>query len=177
MIKKLNEDIGSTRREDGLEHKNSKMNRKTFSKEEFLNIYAKIPRFCVDLLVKTNKGILLTKREIYPSRGCWHFPGGTVLFRETFEDAVKGVAKDELNLDVDIIRSVGEMEFIHNIETEAQHSVSVAFLVKAKNIEEIKLNEQASDIFFCKTKEDIPETTDGTHAELLKKFFETNGAR
>jgi len=175
MTKKRKEDIEFIKKEDELEHKNLKMNRKAFTKEEFLEIYKKVPRQCVDLLVQTDKGILLTKREIYPSKGCWHLPGGTVLFKETFKEAVEGVAKNELNLDVEIIRSIGEMEFFPNFETEAPHSTSIAFLVKTKNIEEIKLNEQASDIMFCKTKEDIPKITDETQAKFLKKFFETGG--
>jgi len=37
--------------------------------EEFMLIYSKVPRICVDLMIETKKGILFTKRTIGPYKG------------------------------------------------------------------------------------------------------------
>ena len=81
------------------------------SEKEFRCIYAKVPRLCVDLIVRDGKKVLLTKRKIDPYKGFWHLPGGTVYFGETLEQAVKRVAKGELNLDVEIKTLHGYVEF------------------------------------------------------------------
>ena len=66
--------------------------------KEFLSIYRKVPRLCVDLVVKNKNGVLLTKRDIKPSKGMWHIPGGTILYDESVKDAIKRVAKEETGL-------------------------------------------------------------------------------
>lgn len=143
-----------------------------FTEREFISIYERVPRFCVDLLVQTKDGILLTKRNIVPCRGYWHFPGGTVYLKENFNKAVKRIAKEELNLDVKIIKSIGEMEFIHNYKQKGQgHMVSIGFLVETKNIKDIKLDKQGSDFMFCKLPKDIPKHTVKAHAVLLKEYL------
>ena len=142
------------------------------TEKEFINIYERVPRFCVEVLVQTKDGILLTKRNISPCKGYWHFPGGTVYLGETFHKAVKRIAKEELNLDVNVIESVGEMQFIHNYKQKGQgHIVSIAFIVKAKDLNNIKLDRQGSDIIFCKFQSDIPKHTVKEHAVLLKKIL------
>lgn len=142
------------------------------TEKEFVSIYERVPRFCVEVLVQTKDGILLTKRNIPPCKGYWHFPGGTVYIGETFNKAVKRIAKEELNLDVKVIKSVGEMEFVRNYKQKGQkHIVSIAFLVKAKNLNDIKLDRQGSDIMFCKSQLDIPKRIVKEHAVLLKKIL------
>ena len=59
------------------------------SDQEYKEIYSKVPRLCVELLIKTEEGILLVKRAIPPGEGLWYLPGGTVLFDESVEQAVK----------------------------------------------------------------------------------------
>ena len=147
-------------------------NKQPFTDKEFISIYEKVPRFCVDLLVQTEDGVMLTKRDISPCKGYWHFPGGTVYLKETLNKAVKRIAKEELNLDVKLIKSIGEMEFIHNYKQKGQrHMVSIAFLVKTDNIEDIKLDKQGSDFMFCKSPEDIPKHTVKEHSVLLKSYL------
>ena len=147
-----------------------------FTEKEFISIYERVPRFCIEVIVETKDGILLTKRDIPPCKGYWHFPGGTVYMKETMKQAVKRIAKEELNLDVKIIRSIGEMEFIHNYKQKGQrHMISIAFLVKAKNIKDIKLDRQGNGFILCKSLEDIPKHTVKEHCVLLKKYLDNKG--
>ena len=143
-----------------------------FTEKEFINIYEQVPRLCVDLLVQTKDGILLTKRAISPCKGYWHFPGGTVYLKETLNKAVKRVAKEELNLDVKVIKDIGWMEFIHNYKQKGQrHMVSIAFLVKAKDLTKLELDRQGGDVMFCKLVEDVPKHIVKEHAVLLKRYL------
>src|SRR3989344_6948849 len=87
------------------------MNIKKLSFRGFKYIYSKVPRLCVDLLIKNRKGVLLTKRDIPPNKGWWHFPGGTVLMGETLKDTVQRVAKEELNTRVKIQKLFGFLEY------------------------------------------------------------------
>ena len=138
---------------------------KKLSPEEFEEIYTKVPRICVEVVIQNENGILLTKRQIEPSKGLWHFPGGGVLFGETLEETVKRIAKEELNLNVEIIKFLGTIEYPEKQEIFG-HTISLAYLVKV-NPGEIKLNWQASEFGFFK---EIPENT----ISAYKRFIEEN---
>ena len=128
------------------------MNDLWLSQKDFDYIYKKVHRLCVDLIIQNDDGILLTKRMIPPAKGKWHFPGGTVYIGETIEQAVKRVAKAELNVDVEIIKELGFIEFVTKEEVYGK-PVSIAFLVKIVS-GEIKGSEQAMEIKFF---EKLPE--------------------
>ncbi len=147
-------------------------NKKYIPEKEFISIYERVPRFCVEVLVQTSKGIILTKRNIHPLKGYWHFTGGTVYVRESIEKSVKRVAKEELNLDVEMIKDIGVCEFINSYKQKGQrHIVSIAYLAKAKDLSKIKLNEQGSEFMFCKYKKDIPKHTVKEHVVLLNNIL------
>jgi hypothetical protein len=46
------------------------------SEKEFWDIYKKVPRLTVEIILKSEKGIYLTERQIEPCKGLWHFPEG-----------------------------------------------------------------------------------------------------
>lgn len=96
--------------------------------KEFKKIYKKVPRMCIDVIVKTSKGIILTKRDIAPDRGKWHVPGGTVLLGERFKDAIDRIAQEELGLAVKSQKLLGVVEFVGR--SPFMHAVSIAYLVK-----------------------------------------------
>ena len=66
------------------------------------NLYKKItdllPICCVDLVIRTKNTFLLVKRLDKPYKRMWFFPGGRILFGESFETAVKRKLKEELNI-------------------------------------------------------------------------------
>ena len=130
------------------------MNKMWLSQEDFDYIYKRVHRLCVDLIIKNDIIITLTQRLIPPAKGKWHFPGGTVYIGETIEQAVKRVAKAELNVDVEIIKELGFIEFVTKEEVYGK-PVSIAFLVKIVS-GEIKGSEQAMEIeFFAKLPENM----------------------
>lgn len=85
--------------------------RKLLSRAEFDSIYSKVPRLTVEVLVRTAEGILLTRRAIEPCRGSWHIPGGTVLFGEPLREAVRRVARNELEVDVEVGDQLGVIQY------------------------------------------------------------------
>jgi ADP-ribose pyrophosphatase YjhB (NUDIX family) len=105
------------------------MENKTYlSDEDYDFIYSRVPRICVDLLVKNDKGqVLLTQRTIEPYINHWHFPGGRIKFRESIEDAAKRIAKGELGLNVDSIGTiVGTCQFPEEYQKgQPRHSISI----------------------------------------------------
>lgn len=110
--------------------KNSKPNRVfPFSYKLFKEIYSQVPRICVDLVIQDQEGrFVLLKRQVKDSNfGQWHFPGGTVYFREPIEKAVLRIAKDETGLDVAIEGLVGFLEYLEEVrDGQDFHSISLA---------------------------------------------------
>lgn len=98
------------------------------SGRDFRFIYRRVPRLCVDLVIKDRRGILLIRRDIMPDRGRWHFPGGTIHFGETLEAAVRRFARDEVGLRVKVIRQIDAVEYFRG--QRFGHIVSVVFLAR-----------------------------------------------
>jgi len=100
------------------------------SEKDYNFIFARAPRLCVDLIIKTKQGVLLSKRAIQPYKGTWHLPGGRVYFKESIDNALKRIAKAEIGVPVKIQKLVGFLEFPREVQNKhIRHSVSMAFLV------------------------------------------------
>lgn len=82
-----------------------------FSPEEFKAIYSRATRLCVDLIIRAPRGIVLAERSLSTWNGQWHFPGGTILYRETVMDAAARVAREEAGIDVRINTLLGYIEY------------------------------------------------------------------
>lgn len=124
--------------------------------EEFKTIYAKVPRLNVELVVRTEEGVLLTKREITPYKGMWHIPGGTVYFGETLHQAVERVAKHELGVEVEIGKLLGYIEYPSK-EYEGEFKgwpIGIAFEVTLMQFD-IKNSDQSSEAKFFKALPDL----------------------
>lgn len=135
--------------------------------EEFKSIYSKVPRLCVDLVIKNDQGVVFSKRSIPPAVGMWHFPGGTVLLRETIQDAVKRIAQDELGIDVEIIKLLGYIEFFKDKPQGTEiygQSVSLALLAHPLS-DQIRGSDQGKEVKFFTT---IPEDTILEHKLFLE---------
>ncbi len=124
--------------------------------EEFKEIYSKVPRLCVDLVIKNKDGVLLTKRDIPPDLGWWHFPGGTVLMHETLKDTVDRVAIEELNTKVKIKKMLGFLEYTDG--SGLGYPISAVFLVQSLS-KKLVGGEQAKTIDYFKKlpKKTLPE--------------------
>jgi len=96
--------------------------------KEFKYIYSKVPRLTVDLVIIDKKRVLLSKRDISPDLGWWHFPGGTVLMNETLKDTVERVALEELNTKIEIIKRLGILEYTEG--SGLGYPKAIVFLIK-----------------------------------------------
>lgn len=137
-------------------------------KEIFDEIYRQVPRLCVEIIIDTPQGIVLTKRLILPCAGMWHIPGGTVHIGEKLEEAVHRVANDEVGVKVDIIGTIGIIEYVGLCEDDSFHAVGVAFLCELKSEEqEFRGSFQAEEI---ETFKIIPENTIPEQKRFLERL-------
>jgi len=97
---------------------------------EFVSIYSRVPRLCVDLAIVNGNGILLTKRDINPWKGMWHTPGGTLLFGEKIKDAIRRISMEETGLKVKVVRLLGVAEFVGTEKGAYSHGVSLYYLAE-----------------------------------------------
>jgi ADP-ribose pyrophosphatase YjhB (NUDIX family) len=138
------------------------------SQEDYDLIFSKVPRLCVDIVIKTKEGVLLTLRDIEPYKGEWHLPGGRVMKHEPLIDAVKRIAKAETGFDIEIEKNLGVMEFLYEPQEKyAIHTVSVAFLTHPIS-GTLKTDWQGSEGRYFK---ELPENTIKEHKEFLRSIL------
>ena len=102
------------------------------SEKVFNEIYRQVPRLCVEVIIDTSQGIILTKRLIPACAGMWHIPGGTVYRGEKLGEAVHRIAEDELGVKINIKNMIGVIEYPRTCEKKFRHAVGVAFLCELK---------------------------------------------
>lgn len=141
------------------------MNSKPFTEEEFKSIYSRVPRLCVEVVIQSPKGILLTLRSLPSWNNQWHLPGGTVLFGEKLEEATKRIAEDELGASITVGQMIGLIEYpSEQKERGYGHGIGVAYLCHL-NSPNIKLNTEASDAKFFQS---APENIIQEQGDFLK---------
>ncbi len=87
------------------------MQKHPLTQEEFDLIYGKVPRLTVEVAVRTDDGLVMTKIPKGPMKGQWNVVGGTVRFGEKLVEAARRVAKSELGIDVAIGENLGYIEY------------------------------------------------------------------
>lgn len=125
-----------------------------FTFEEFKTIYYKVPRLCVDLVIKDKDKLLLTLRKKHGWEGKWHLPGGTIYFKEPIFEAVKRVSQEELGIEVNIEKHLGFIEyFSEEKERGFGYTVSLVFLCNISS-GELELDDQAERAEFFQSLPD-----------------------
>lgn len=89
------------------------------------------PPIAVDAIIIENGSIVLIKRKNPPFQNCWALPGGFVEVGEIVENSCIREAKEETNLDVEIIKLVGI--YSDPKRDPRGHVVSAAFLCSKKS--------------------------------------------
>lgn len=99
-----------------------------------------MPICCVDAVFNVGKKVYLFKRTYEPAKNEYWLIGGRILKGESLKDSVIRKAKEEVGVDVEIIRMVGLYENFFKIsrfDTKKKkygaHAISVCFLVEPKN--------------------------------------------
>ena len=103
--------------------------------DEWATIVRNVPLVSVDLVVRTDGGVVLAKRRNEPAKGEWFVPGGVVRKHEEIEKAVHRVAREELGVSVTIDRRLGAYEHFYetaDVEaTDGKHYVAIGHVVTA----------------------------------------------
>ncbi|MBM2851994.1 MAG: hypothetical protein HW420_541 [Candidatus Nitrosotenuis sp.] len=111
-------------------------------KKEYDNFRKYFAFSCADLVIFDGKSVLLTKRTRNPYKGYWHLPGSIIHKNERIIDTVKRSAKEELNLDVTVMKFLGLYESLDKY----RHDISHGFVVSA--VGKMKTDYQSSDLRF-----------------------------
>ena len=144
------------------------MSTKMLTEDEFRDIYSRVPRLCADLVIETPTGLVLTLRKLDSWNNLWHLPGGTVFYKETIEQAVNRIAKEEINVQVTIKKLLGYMEFPSE-EKARGFGWSIGLVVLCEIVEgQLKKNEETSDV---KIFSRLPENMIPEHVDFLKSIY------
>lgn len=138
------------------------------SDEDYGFIFGNVPRICIDLLIRNSNGhILLALRNIPPYQNIWHFPGGGVRFKETFEDAASRISNKEFGSSVKLLREIGSCQILNDDidEKTPRHSISVVFEAEL-NGQKIKTTDETKDIRFF---EKLPLNMHPYHKDFILK--------
>jgi 8-oxo-dGTP diphosphatase len=86
------------------------------------------PKLMVDVVIPSERGVVLVRRGSEPYEGQWALPGGFVEVGETVRQAAVREAAEETGLAVEISRLVGV--YSEPDRDPRGHNVSVAFLAR-----------------------------------------------
>jgi len=123
----------------------------------------KKPSLTVDVIIKTENGIVLVKRKNKPFRGKWALPGGFVEYAERVEEAAKREAEEETGLKVKLQKLVGV--YSDPKRDPRGHTITVCYLAKRVG-GSLKASSDAAEV---KIFEKIPwKNLAFDHAKILK---------
>ena len=86
------------------------------------------PKLMVDVVIPSERGVVLIRRASEPFAGQWALPGGFVELGETVEEAAAREAAEETGLAVEVARLIGV--YSEPERDPRGHNVSVALLVR-----------------------------------------------
>jgi ADP-ribose pyrophosphatase YjhB (NUDIX family) len=118
----------------------------------------------VDIIIEYKGGIVLIKRKNEPVG--WAIPGGFVDYGETLESAAVREAKEETNLDVELIRQFHT--YSDPKRDPRRHTISTVFI--AKGYGELKPGDDALEAGVF-TEANLPEPIVFDHKEILRDYF------
>ncbi len=122
------------------------------------------PLLTVDIIIRTEKGIILIKRK-NPPYG-WALPGGFVDTGETVEDAAVREAKEETSLDL------YDLKQFHVYSEPSRdprgHTVSVVFTAGARGVPKACDDAKEIDVF---DYENLPSQIAFDHRQIIQDFI------
>jgi len=123
------------------------------------------PTPTVDIIIEIDsKGIVLIKRK-NPPYG-WAIPGGFVDYGESLEEAALREAKEETNLDVNLIK---QFHTYSDPERDPRyHTISTVYIAKANGIPQAMDDAIEIGIF---TESNLPDEIAFDHRSILSDYF------
>jgi ADP-ribose pyrophosphatase len=129
---------------------------------------------CGALIINENKETLLVKRttKTRNEAGFWSKPGGGVEFGERVENAVKREIKEELGVDIEIIKFLGFTDSI--MENDKQHWISFNYLAKIKGGELENLEPEKHEEIKWFGIDSLPDNVNQYTKESIKEYLKLN---
>ena len=142
--------------------------KKPFSPEEFKFLYSQVPRLVVEVVVKTETGVVLTLRKDAAWNNLWHIPGGTVFYQEYIEDAIQRIAEEELSITVTKQKFLGYLEYPSEVKQRGfGWSVGLVFLCIANSPLPLE-NQEGEKI---QVFDSVPENIVEEHKNILNQLL------
>ncbi|NWF92002.1 MAG: NUDIX hydrolase [Syntrophaceae bacterium] len=119
----------------------------------------------VDIIIEIeSKGIILIRRKNRPYG--WAIPGGFVDYGESLEEAAIREAKEETNLDVELVRQFHT--YSAPDRDPRHHTISTVYIAKANGEPEARDDALGIGLFNEST---LPEDMAFDHRSILKDYF------
>ena len=123
-------------------------------------------------ILNDNNELLLQKRAVPAEKDHWCIPGGRLEMFETLENAVIREAKEETDLDIEVIKLMGVCD--HIIQEENAHWVATSYLCKIKSREpKIMEPDKASDMRWF-SLDNLPDKLTITTKKALQDYRKIN---
>ena len=119
----------------------------------------------VDIIIEyEEEGIVLIKRKNPPFG--WAIPGGFVDYGESLEKAAVREAKEETNLDVELVR---QFHTYSDPDRDIRyHTITTAYIAKGKGIPEAMDDASEIGVF---TRNALPQEIAFDHRKILEDYF------
>ncbi len=119
----------------------------------------------VDIIIEIeSKGIILVKRK-NPPHG-WAIPGGFVDYGESLEEAAVREAKEETDLDVELIRQFHS--YSDPNRDPRHHTITTVYVARAKGVPHAKDDALEIGIF---DRSNLPDKIAFDHRQILNDYF------
>lgn len=120
----------------------------------------------VDIIIKVDDGIILTKRKRKPKG--WALPGGYIKYGESAEDAVKREALAETSIEIDNIQQFGV--YSDPDRDPRRHLISLVFTADGEGL---PVGDEDSEDIGIFTEDMLPSPLAFDHEEILQDYFES----
>lgn len=119
-------------------------------------------------ILNENNELLLQKRAVPAEKDHWCIPGGRLEMFETLEHAVIREAKEETDLDIEVIELMGVCD--HIIQAENAHWVAMSYLCRIESgTPKIMEQDKASDMKWFKL-DNLPDKLTITTKKALADY-------
>lgn len=139
----------------------------------YSEIHRTMPIVCVDVVLYTDKQVLMIKRKREPANNEYWFPGGRLLKGECLKEAAHRIVKSETGLSLrdPILLGHGETRFERDPfgHGAGTHTINFIFVsrVGAMNLMAVTLDDNHSEAVFLDLDE-ICHPSNGFHSYLRK---------
>lgn len=128
---------------------------------------------CGALIINDKNETLLIKRGDKSKNevGFWGKPGGAVEFGEKVEDAVRREIKEELDIDIELVKFLGFTD--HIIKSDNQHWVTLSYLAKIISGEPKNMEPEKTEAIGWFNFNNLPENLNQPAIDSIKKYLKS----